>query len=39
LARPKGLEPPTTWFEDTPASLRLQLKQSLAKFAALANLT
>ena len=39
LARPEGLEPPTTWFEVTSTSSTIQLEQSLATLAAFANPT
>jgi hypothetical protein len=39
IARPEGLEPPTTWFEVTATNSTLQLEQSLATLAAFANPT
>ena len=39
MARPEGLEPPTTWFEVTSTNSTIQLEQSLATLAAFANPT
>jgi len=39
MARPEGLEPPTTWFEVTPTISTFQLKQPLATLAAFAKPT